>query len=147
MYFRGWKFVKKNIIVSILTALIVSLVVIFLMPSKLTINEDYYLIGGVIRNIGEGWELIDDSGHEPLGIDKVETTDDAVIIHYSKADKVVSLNVTPDETMAAEGYTMGASVGLDHSIINIYDGEGNLINPNDYTNDRGNIWINGIFKD
>jgi len=142
--------VKKTILISVIISIITSLTVFFalsiFMPNKLSIGENYYEVGGVIRNIGEGWFAIDDSGHEPIGITNVETTKDSVVIHYSKANKAVFFSVTPDETMTSEGYTMGASVGLDNAIINIYDKDHNIINPNDYKNSKGNIWVNGRFK-
>lgn len=136
----------KNVILTILTSVFVVLIASFLFPNKLNVNNDYSFVGGVIRNEGNGWSLINDTDHEPLDIRKVETTKESVIVYYSKAEKVISFNVTPDETMASEGYTMGASVGLDKTVISIFDKNHKLINPNDYVNERGNIWLNGIFK-
>lgn len=140
---------KKTFIISLITSVITSFLVVLLMnnftSNELKINNNFSFVGGVIRNVGDGWNAIKDDGHEPVGIRKVETTNEAIIIYYSKAFKVISLNVTPDETMAAEGYTMGASVGLDKTIINVYDKNHNLIDPNEYTNKQGNIWVNGVF--
>ena len=141
---------KKNIIYSIVTSTLVTIIIVlimgFVLPNKLNLDKNYSITGGVIRNTSDSWFLINNSGHEPINISSVETTDISVILHYKKFNKVVSFNVTPDETMASEGYTMGASVGLDKTIISIYDSGKKLVNPKTYRNKDGNIWVNGIFR-
>jgi hypothetical protein len=104
-------------------------------------------IGGTIRNAGDGWHLLDNNGHNPLNITGVNTTDEAVVIFYDTYEKVISFSVTPDETMTSEGFTVGASVGFDRAVISIYDKDHQLINPMDYINGSGNIWISGMFED
>jgi hypothetical protein len=135
----------KNRKIVICISLFILIFTCFLISAKPK-TVDYYLIGGVIRNSGDGWKLINDKEHEPLNMTSVETTDTSIIVHYKGAKEVISLNVTPDETMASEWYTMGASVGLDFSIISVYDKNLNLVNPKKYISSSGNIWINGIFK-
>lgn len=111
-------------------------------------ESQYVMIGCVIRNTGKGWYCIDNAGHEPLGVTEVETGDDSIIIHYPMPEgtKVISFSATPDETMAAAGYTVGASVGADRAVIFIYDADHNLIDPHTYVSSSGNIWIMGIMK-
>jgi len=139
---------KKIIIISIISLILISITMLLLNRIYLKkLESEYCFIGGTIRNSGDGWYLLDNDGHEPLNILKVETTDKNIIIYYTGYSKVISFSVTPDETMGAEGYTVGASVGLDHTIINVYDKDHNLINPYDYINGGGNIWISGMFKD
>jgi len=139
---------KKIILTSITTSLILIFITVLLLNCIYHKKQEseYCFIGGTIRNVGDGWFLLDNDGHETLNIIKVETTDKNIIIYYTEYNKVISFSVTPDETMAGEGYTFGASVGLDNAVINVYDKDHNLINPNDYINGGGNIWINGMFK-
>jgi hypothetical protein len=105
-----------------------------------------FFIGGVIRNSGDGWQLINDKEHEPLNMTKVEMTDTAIIVYYKSAKEVITFSATPDETMASVGYTMGASVGLNYAAIFLYDKDLKLVNPKDYISKSGNIWISGMFK-
>lgn len=114
--------------------------------STLIVNDEYTLVAGVIRNSGNGWALLNDDGHEPIGITGVSQDDQKIIITYAPQSKVIALTVTVDETMAAEGYSVGASVGLDTTRIYIYDKDNNAVNPKDYVNKLGNIWIEGYFK-
>ncbi|WP_230137683.1 hypothetical protein [Peribacillus frigoritolerans] len=109
-------------------------------------HESYEVLGGVIRNLGDGWFFIEDDVHQMIGIKEITQDNEKVIIKYSEKNKVISTTVTVDETMAAEGYTVGASVGKGETWIFIYDKYNNLINPSEYKNAMGNIWIHGIFK-
>ena len=78
-------------------------------------------IAGVIRNSGDGWEYINDSGHEPLNLTSVSVDENGRIeIDYGfTASKVLSLVATPDETFAGL-YSIGGSVGLDKTLFNVY---------------------------
>lgn len=114
--------------------------------SAVDLEEGYSAIAGVIRNSGEGWGLVQDQGHETLGIESVSEDDEKISIFYSDKSKVNALSATVDETMASEGYTVGASVGLNVTHLTIYDKEQNVVDPSEYSNDKGNIWIQGIFK-
>lgn len=102
-------------------------------------------IAGTIRNNGAGWYVLTTDSHMPLNITNVKTDEDKIIIYHNvDAKKVITFAVTTDETMSAEGYTVGVSGGLDYSYIYVYDKNHNRINPNNYINGRGNIWIYGI---
>lgn len=114
--------------------------------SFVNFNDDYTIVSGVIRNKGAGWELIQDAGHETIGITNVSQDKEKITISYNKTSKVNSIAVTLDETMTSEGFSTGASVGLEETMIYIYNEDGNLVNPIEYTSDSGNIWIQGIFK-
>lgn len=79
------------------------------------------ILAGVIRNTGNGWEYIDDSGHNPLNLTSVSVDANGKIeIDYGfTASKVLSLVATPDETFAGL-YSIGGSVGLDKTLFNCY---------------------------
>lgn len=131
--------------------LLISIVVIIITFFELTFQTKAYdstfEIGGTIRNVDKGWNLISDSAHSPIGITSVETTNTRIKInHKDNAQKVVTFIVTPDESMTSEGYKVGISGGLDYSYIYIYDSNNNLINPYSYKNKFGNIWISGTLK-
>lgn len=110
------------------------------------LNDDHTIITGVIRNTGDDWELIQDDGHQAVGITNVSQNNEFITVSYAVMDKVNSIAVTVDEAMASENYVVGASVGLSETHIYIYDKEGNSVSPADYTNELGNIWVQGVFK-
>lgn len=84
------------------------------------VRKNIKVLGGAIRNTGNGWGFISDSNHEPLSLSSVNVNSSGqIVLDYGfTATKVVSLIVCPDETFATK-YTVGASVGLDKSIIDI----------------------------
>ena len=101
---------------------------------------------GVIRNSGSGWEQIG-GAHHSVNISSITNDTQKITVTYSfSADYVNTTAVTVDETMASGGYVVGASVGLTEMRIYIYK-NGVLINPNNYVNGSGNIWIFGLFED
>ena len=148
---------KKNILICVITSLLVSITVFvvgnFFMGNfenkkiaDISLNGELSLVAGVIRNSGDGWSLIQDNDHETIGIKEVSQDNEKIIVKYDEQTKVNATTVTVDETMASEGYTVGASVGKSETWILIFDKEGKRINPSDYNNDIGNIWIQGVFK-
>lgn len=148
---------RKNVLITVFLTIITS-VIVFIAgnyytdrlhggeSSSIDFDESYSAIAGVIRNSGQGWDLVQDRGHETLGIKSVSEDDEKISIFYDDKSKVNALSATIDETMASEGYTVGASVGLNITYLYIYDKDQNLVTPSDYLNDKGNIWIQGIFK-
>jgi hypothetical protein len=89
-----------------------------------TSGRQFRMIGCVIRNdgTGSGFQFISDAGHYPSGVSSVVTYSDRIVINYSfTANRVISAAVTPDETLAQYGYTMGPSVGT--SSMTIYVGQ------------------------
>jgi hypothetical protein len=102
-------------------------------------------VGCVIRNAGCGWALVT-GAHKPLNVRSVTNDNTRITVTYNFTAKyVITSAVTVDETMAAEGYTVGASVGLGYTYIYIYK-DGALVNPNDYANASGNIWVYGLYE-
>lgn len=110
-------------------------------------QQKYKIVSGVIRNTGNGWELISDTAHEPLHIESVSNNNSAITIDYSfTAKKVVSFVVTPDETFVRNGLNAGSSVGLDKSLIYLSEqGTGVYSDPNEVISSKGNFWFYGIF--
>ena len=82
------------------------------------------IIAGAIRqdeNDVTKWFYISDTNHQPIGLDTVVEANNIYLrINYKKTyDKVISLVVVPDETLASLNITAGASVGLSYSLIGI----------------------------
>lgn len=104
-----------------------------------TEGRTYRLISCALRNSGTGWQAITDTGHQPTGITDVVTQPDYLeILHPVGGTTVSSLQVTVDETYAAQGLRVGASVGVDYSRIYLYD------QPADHITDQiswdGSAW-------
>ena len=70
-------------------------------------------ISCIPRCVGGVFQLLDDAGHTPLGVDSVTQPDDYTIrINYSKNyDKINSLLITTDDALAPYGVTTGGDVG------------------------------------
>lgn len=84
----------------------------------------YRVVAGVLRNAGSGWAPIDDIDHHPMNMGAVTYSADSggqIIIDYTAigATKVVSLVVTPDETLARAGFFAGASVTQQNATIRL----------------------------
>lgn len=58
---------------------------------------------------------------------------------------VVTFLVTTDETLAAGGYTCGASVNRDVAKISLFRRDGTRVLPNNSIPANGNLWIYGLF--
>ncbi len=115
--------------------------------------QNTVIVAGVIRNTGDGWHLIENNTHCSLNCDGVFVNNgtNAISIDYSsiKAQKVISFVVSPDETFSLEGYSCGASVGLEHANVFVHksiDGVSSEINPQDIISDKGNFWFIGVFE-
>ncbi|MDB5886182.1 MAG: hypothetical protein JWR74_2353, partial [Polaromonas sp.] len=86
-------------------------------------NKKTRVIACVLRQntAGSGWYLINDAGHNPLGIASVSVVAGQLTITYDfTASKVLSLIAVPDETFAAGGLTCGPSVGLTSAQIELF---------------------------
>lgn len=88
-----------------------------------TDNKSVFFVAGVIRNEGEGWEIINDGDHEPLNISAIRQTTQAIVLTLSEtASKVLAIVVNPDEVFAKD-YSVGTSVGFGTVTIVIYRNE------------------------
>lgn len=84
----------------------------------------YRVVAGVLRNTGSGWAPIDDADHHPMNMGAVTYSADSggqIVVDYTAigATKVVSLVVTPDETLARAGFFAGASVTQQNTTIRL----------------------------
>lgn len=111
-----------------------------------TSNEgDMYMkLSAAIRNSGNGWHVIDDAAHEPLGISIGAVTTANIEILYPAGVEVCDMIVGPDETFARPPYkaTFGASVGLYRAFI-CGTVSGVAFNPTTWVSSSANIWISG----
>ncbi|MFE7236080.1 hypothetical protein ACFVAF_36810 [Streptomyces sp. NPDC057596] len=109
----------------------------------------YRIISGTIRNSGSGWGLISDSSHRSSGISAVNALSDRIELqHPIGAIRVSSLQATPDETFAARGLRVGASVGLDTSTLFLYDESPDFITDRVYYDGPSSSWKSerGVFS-
>lgn len=134
---------RKNLI----TLIIIACVFLFFSNNQGNSESSVSEVAGAIRNTGSGWKPIANKTHYPINISKVETSNDRITVYHNvSASQVITMIVTPDETMSSEGYRVGVSGGLDYSYILIFDKDNKLVNPNKYINSSGNIWIYGKLK-
>lgn len=103
------------------------------------VGKSYRLVAAPLRNDGSPnyWQPISDSGHDPTNIGTVSSTASQIVVNHGVVGlKVVSSLVVPDETLAAAGYTAGASVGTSLSNVTVtrYGAIG------DYVSYNGSAW-------
>lgn len=116
-------------------------------------DTDICIVAGVLRNTGDGWKLIEDKSHSSLNCNSVYIIDSAefVTVDYSGIDakSVISFVVTPDETFTEQGYSCGASVGLEYSNIYFYKNSNGInenFDANKLVSETGNFWFIGVFE-
>lgn len=80
------------------------------------------MLGGVIRNVGNGFEFIHDSTHDSINfLPTIRHENSRIYLDYEfNAKKVISMTVTPDEAFSSQGYKFGVSVGTNVAIIYAY---------------------------
>lgn len=84
------------------------------------IKDKYKIVGCVIRNTGNGFEFINDNGHEPLNCNNISTTTTGIVITFSQNfSKVVSLLCGGDEIFSKD-YDVGTSVGTNSCTLIVY---------------------------
>lgn len=108
------------------------------------------MLGCALRNKGDGfgWHIINDTGHAPVGITAVITKPTYLEIHHAVgAIRVATSWVSVDETYAAKGLWVGASVGLALTRIFLYtgcpcgSGSSTPVNPATIDEPSGNLWV------
>lgn len=104
-------------------------------------------VAGTIRNTGSGWDVLDDSTHESIGVASVsEDTSKITITFDFTATKVVSFVATPDETYTGSDISsIGASVAVTYAELYLTNAAGSAVDPTSLTNGSGNIWFQGLF--
>lgn len=117
-------------------------------------GRDYRLLSAVLRNTGNGWHILEDKGHRPTSITRVTTHANRLeIAHPINALRVSSMQVTPDEALAARGLRVGISAGLDLCFLYLYTappptdgGPAKPANPATIAVPDGNLWITGFME-
>lgn len=104
----------------------------------------YVVVAGAVRPDEDcEWQLIDDDAHTPVGIEAVATDADTgtFTVEYAEAgSEVVTFVTSPDETLAAAGVEVGASVSPDRAVLRT--------SPFDCATIGGyaNVWVYGLIR-
>lgn len=105
-------------------------------------------VAGVLRNDGRGWYALADDHHAPLNIASVHTNPNNIEVRFTfRAQKVLTFIATPDETLARQGLSVGASVDTDRA--RVYLARGRMLDPMTIDTARypwSNLWVYGLFE-
>ncbi len=116
-------------------------------------NSKLQIYGGVCINTAGTWSLLNDASHTFLNFTSATTTSNRLRVNYPTVGKVISFICTPDETYAANGISVGASVGL--SFSNLYLYRDNIVdyiswNGSSFTSSTGQVtsisYTSGLIK-
>ncbi len=88
-------------------------------------GRKFGIVAGVVRNLddGAGWTLIDaahtGANHSSLNVSGVSNTTATVSVAFAGLDvkNIISFLAVPDETLAAQGFSVGSSVTLTQADI------------------------------
>ena len=108
-------------------------------------------VAGTIRSMDEnGWFVINDENHKPINIAKIEVVKGWIKVYYTfNASTIHTFIATPDETLAANGFFLGASVTKNCASIavsKVENGIVRLVDASKIRSDSGNIWFHGLFS-
>ncbi|MGL4821076.1 MAG: hypothetical protein ACRC5C_14045 [Bacilli bacterium] len=110
--------------------------------------QNITITGAPIRMSVEGVSLIANTTHQPVGIESVgiDPKDGSLVVTRIEDDQVVTTSVTPDETLARLGVTVGLSGGGKTSKVYFYQNgvKLNLNNATDYAKiatSATNLWF------
>jgi hypothetical protein len=71
------------------------------------------------------WSILNDGKHEPLFFTGIKANAAGQLeLTYPAVSEVMGFTIVPDETLSAQGIYVGASVGLDIAIIDVYKNTG-----------------------
>ncbi|MGD7788539.1 hypothetical protein ACQCX2_09470 [Propionibacteriaceae bacterium Y1700] len=82
--------------------------------------------------------------HMCVGVTDVEVNEDGdLVVNSDKQGAIVSLVVSPDETMSKMGLSCGGSGGIGHTTVRCYDRTGKHVRADgpDIYNPWGNLWL------
>ena len=104
----------------------------------LTLQDTHYY--GVLNRDASGvWQILNDAGHQSAGLIAVSVDSlHRLLLTYPPVLKVGTFTVTADETWCGK-YHPGASVGLDHALINIRNSSGVQVYADTITG--GNLFV------
>lgn len=83
------------------------------------LGKPYNIVGGALRRdtaMSPDWFIISDSAHLPIRLETVATDTVNLRLDYD-GGKVGTFIAAPDETLAADGVSVGSSVGGEYSVI------------------------------
>lgn len=108
-------------------------------------EKDLTPVSGTIRWVNSTtWVVLDDAGHEPVGIESVTLFPSFVRVDYDfTADEVGSCQVTADESFAQADVRVGASVGVDYLDISFFMPSWGTtpVPPSLLSKAAANVWI------
>jgi hypothetical protein len=107
------------------------------------------LVGCTIRNTGSGWYILDNTGHTPSNCTGlIQHADRIELQHNVGALRVITAQVTPDETYSQQAIRAGVSAGFNYSNIFLFSGTagGASLNPAGVAAVNGNFWFQGYFR-
>lgn len=119
----------------------------YVLSTKQVTKNDVIQRGGVIRLGSKGAYLHVNSTHHSVGINSVKINSSGNLeIATENVSPIISVNVSPDETLAQKSVIAGASVGNTKTIIK-FSKNGKPLNLNkaaDYkliASDVSNLWV------
>ena len=143
---------KKLITACLLIAIMSTAVSIFGQIQVYKLADKKVEVAGTIRCIDEtGWFVMNDQNHTPINISKIEMLGTNILIYYTfSASTIHSFIVTPDETLAASGFFLGAAATRDYAVITLSkvndQGIVESVDPSQIRSELVNIWIHGLFS-
>ena len=108
-------------------------------------------VAGTLKIIDErGWFVVNDENHKPINIGRIEIVKGFIRIYYTfNASTIHTFIATPDETLAANGFFLGARVSKNYANIlvsRLENGVVRLVDASSIRSDTGNIWFQGLFS-
>ena len=108
-------------------------------------------VAGTIRGTADkGWYIVADENHSPINLELIKVLEDGVGVKFKfQASTIHTFIATPDDTLSAKGYEVGASVTRGGAVLVItreIDGTRQVVNPRTIDEEGGNIWIYGLFS-
>lgn len=135
----------KRLIGLALAAVAVGALALPLQAGAQTLTHVHYF--GILRSGPGGWNVLDDAGHTPQGINGVTchtsgSYSGRLEVTYPTVTEVGVFTITPDETWAGKHHP-GASVGFSHAYITIRNSSGSVVscNSSSLSSPSGNLWV------
>lgn len=104
-------------------------------------------IGGVIRNTDGIWFIVNDATHKSLNLTAISASSSWIFLDFPSGTWIGPMQVTTDETYAALGLFVGASVTQTRASIAIYrnvGGKTQRVNPLTLKTALGDFWVRGL---
>lgn len=111
---------KNNLIHILIVISLVVLATVLLSTTSSGSGYTKYIVTGTVRCCNNGNHyVLNNSGHLPTNMSATSSGKN-IVVRYPTAEKVGSLLVVTDETLASKGWDLGASVGKSSSGIRCY---------------------------